>query len=225
MIIVTGASKGLGHAICARLSQQGKSVIGLARSAVEAPFRTEICDVTSFVALKEMATRLRKEGEPVEGLVNAAGIAAMNLAVMTPESTVQRIIQTNLVGTIFSCQAFSPLMIRRKSGRIINFSTIAVRLGLKGESVYAASKAGVEGFSYSFAREMGDFGITVNCVAPGPIATDLLRGITSQQIKDIVDRQVLPRQCTPSDVCDIVEMLLTPQAGTITGQVLHVGGA
>ena len=91
----------------------------------------------------------------------------MNLAVTTPPSMTQKLIQTNLAGTIHCCQLFAPLMIRKKAGSIINFSTIAVTLGLKGESIYAASKAGVEGFSRAFAREMADFDIRVNCIAPG----------------------------------------------------------
>ena len=93
----------------------------------------------------------------------------MNMAVTTDQSTVQKLIQTNLVGTINSCQLFAPLMLRNKRGCFINFSTIAVALGLKGESIYAASKSGVEAFSRSFAREMADFNVRVNCIAPGQL--------------------------------------------------------
>jgi 3-oxoacyl-[acyl-carrier protein] reductase len=149
----------------------------------------------------------------------------MNLAVTTPPATAQAIVATNLLGTIYMCQAFAPLMMRRKSGRIVNFSTIAVALGLKGESVYAASKAGVEAFSRAFAREVADFSIAVNCVAPGPIATDLLRGVSANQIAEIVKRQIQPRQMAAADVCDVVELLLDPRSASLTGQVFHVGGA
>jgi NAD(P)-dependent dehydrogenase (short-subunit alcohol dehydrogenase family) len=110
----------------------------------------------------------------------------MNLALTTPASVAINIIQVNLLGTIYCCQNFAPLMLRNKTGSILNFSTIAVALGLKGESIYAASKAGVEGFTRSFAREMADFNVRVNCIAPGPIDTNLLKGITSTQIQKIV---------------------------------------
>lgn len=223
MIIVTGASRGLGKAICERLSAGGHEVLGLARSEVQAGFPARICDVTRYEDLRAVAGELR-QGAPIEALVNAAGIASMNLAITTPEQTTRQLIETNLLGTIFSCQAFAPLMLRRKAGRIVNFSTIAVALGLKGESIYVASKAGVEGFSRAFAREMADFGITVNCIAPGPIDTDLLKGVSQQQIAKITEQQILPRRFEPAAVCDLVETLLSPKTQAITGQVLHVGG-
>ena len=97
-------------------------------------------------------------------------------------------------------------MLRNKLGSIINFSTIAVALGLKGESIYAASKAGVEGFTRSFAREMSDFNVQVNCIAPGPIDTNLLKGITSEQINKIVSQQIIPKQFKPDSVAELVEL-------------------
>jgi 3-oxoacyl-[acyl-carrier protein] reductase len=160
----------------------------------------------------------------VSGLVNAAGVASMNLALTTPPAVAQRLIGVNLLGTIYCCQLFAPLMIRSRYGSIVNFSTIAVALGLKGESVYVASKAGVEGFSRSFAREMADFNIRVNCIAPGPIDTALLRGVTSEQISRIVEDQIIAKQFPASSVADLVELLFDARSESITGQVLHVGG-
>jgi 3-oxoacyl-[acyl-carrier protein] reductase len=115
-------------------------------------------------------------------------------------------------------------MLRQKRGSFINFSTIAVALALKGESVYAASKAGVEVFSKSFAREMSDFNIRVNCIAPGPIRTDLLRGITNTQIEKITSQQIIPKQFQKSDVCDLVELLMDEKASSLSGQVFNLGG-
>ena len=116
-------------------------------------------------------------------------------------------------------------MIRQKSGLIINFSTIAVNLALKGESVYAASKAGVETFSRTFARETASFNVRVNCIAPGPIRTDLLRGVTEDQIDNIVAQQIIQKRFEKSDICDLVELLLNEKAQSLSGQVLNVGGA
>lgn len=225
MIIVTGASRGLGRDISERLVTKGLEVLGVSRAPFQAPFDTAACDVSSISQVKEFAKELRLSGRKVDGLVNAAGIASMNLALTTPLETSRRIVETNLLGTIYCSQAIGPLLVRNKGGAVINFSTIAVSLALSGEAVYAASKAGVEGFTRSFAREMAGFDVRVNCIAPGPIATDLIRGVSDKQINEIVARQILPRQFSPSDVSDLVELLLDPRSSSISGQVLNVGGA
>lgn len=225
MIIVTGASKGLGRAICERLITKNFEVFGLARNIDGIPFPSMACDVSIYDDVKAVAQRLKKDGVKINGIINAAGIASMNLAVITPPKVSQNIINTNLLGTIYCCQLFAPLMLRHKAGSIVNFSTIAVALGLKGESIYAASKAGVEGFTRAFAREMADFNVNVNCVAPGPIDTNLLKGITSKQIHNIVSQQIIPKQFTPDAICDLIEILLDDRSNSLSGQVLHVGGA
>ena len=191
MIIVTGASRGLGQAIAERLIRKGEDVIGLARSVNGMNIDAIECDVSNYTSVKNASRKVKAMKKPLKAFINAAGIASMNMAVTTDESTVQRLIQTNLVGTIYCCQLFAPIMLRQKHGSFINFSTIAVALSLKGESVYAASKAGVESFSRTFAREMADFNVRVNCIAPGPIRTDLLRGISDTQIKNIISQQVI----------------------------------
>ena len=224
MIVVTGASRGLGDAICHRFIEKGERVIGLARSANELEFEGISCDVGDYQSVKSAARQIRKIGEPVDAVINAAGVASMNMAVTTDEATVQKLIQTNLVGTIYCCQLFAPILLRQKSGAFINFSTIAVALALKGESVYVASKAGVEAFSRTFAREMADFNVKVNCIAPGPIRTDLLRGITDAQIEKITSQQVITKQFEKSDVCDLVELLIDARASSLSGQVFHIGG-
>ncbi len=225
MIVVTGASKGLGRAICNRLIQKNISVFGLARNVDEVSFPSMSCDVSSYESVKAVAQQLKKDGVKVTGLINAAGIASMNLAVITPHSVAQKIINTNLLGTIYCCQLIAPLILRNKQGSIINFSTIAVALGLKGESIYAASKAGVEGFTRSFAREMADFNVKVNCIAPGPIDTSLLKGITVEQIDKIVSQQIIPKKFKPDSVADLVEILIDTRSESLSGQVLHIGGA
>lgn len=224
MIVVTGASRGIGRTICERLIEKDVAVLGLARNVGEIPFASMSCDVSSYESVKSVAQQLKKDGVKVLGLVNAAGIASMNLAVTTPPSVAQNLINTNLLGTIYCCQLIAPLMIRNKQGSIINFSTIAVALGLKGESIYAASKAGVEGFTRSFAREMADFNVRVNCLAPGPIDTNLLKGITAEQIERIVSRQIIPRQFTTNSVADLVELLIDTRSDSLSGHVLHIGG-
>ena len=224
MIIITGTSRGLGKAIAERLIEKGEKVVGLARSVNELGIKNIECDVSDYSSVKNASREIKKMKKPIKAFINAAGVASMNMAVTTDESTVQKLIQTNLVGTIYCCQLFAPLMLRQKNGSFINFSTIAVSLALKGESVYSASKAGVESFSRTFAREMADFNVRVNCIAPGPIPTDLLKGITDTQIKKITSQQIITKQFQKSDVCDLVELLIDEKAKSLSGQVLNVGG-
>lgn len=224
MIVVTGASKGLGKAITDRLLDKGEKVFGLARSVDCLEVDGLECDVGNYSAVKAAAREIKRMKLPVKAFINAAGIASMNMAVTTDSATVQRLIQTNLIGTIYCCQLFAPLFLRQRYGCFINFSTIAVALALKGESVYAASKAGVEAFSRTFAREMADFNVRVNCIAPGPIRTDLLQGITDAQIERITSRQIIPRQFEKSDVCDLIELLIDEKASSLSGQVFNIGG-
>ena len=223
MIIVSGASRGLGKAIKDHLVAQGREVYGLARQD-DVSQGIYCCDVSNYKSVKTVVAAIKKEKKKVFAFIHAAGIASMNLAVMTPEKVSRHLIETNLLGTIFSNQLFAPLIMSTGGGRIINFSTIAVALGLKGESIYVASKAGVEGFTRSFAREIADFGITANCIAPGPIKTDLLTGVTEQQINKITDQQIFTKTLYPTDVVNVVDMLLSENSKHISGQVFHVGG-
>ena len=224
MIVVTGASRGLGKSISERLISKGERVIALARSPDSLNIEAIECDVSNYLSVKNASRAIKKMKTPIKAFVNAAGVASMNMAVTTDEATVQKLIQTNLVGTIYCCQLFAPIMLRQKSGSFINFSTIAVALALKGESIYAASKAGVESFSRTFAREMSDFNVRVNCIAPGPIQTDLLKGITDAQIEKITSQQVINKQFQKEDVCDLVELLIDEKSSSLSGQVLHIGG-
>lgn len=224
MIVVTGASKGLGKAICNRLISKGIPVLGIARNVDGISFPSVECDVSSYDEVKKVVQQLKKDKVDVLALINSAGIASMNLAITTPPKISQNIIHTNLLGTIYCCQLIAPLMLRNRTGSIINFSTIAVALGLKGESIYAASKAGIEGFTRSFAREMADFNVRVNCIAPGPINTNMLNGITSEQIERIVSQQIIPKQFTSDAVSDLIEILLDERSKSLSGQILHVGG-
>jgi len=221
---VTGAGRGLGKAITERLTEKGEQVLGLARTKDSLQIDGIECDVSDYSSVKNAAREVKRMKQPVKAFINVAGVASMNMAVTTDESTVQKLIQTNLVGTVYCCQLFAPIMLRQKYGSFINFSTIAVALALKGESVYAASKAGVEAFSRAFAREMADFNVRVNCIAPGPIRTDLLRGITDFQIEKITSQQIIPKQFEKSDVCDLVELLIDERASSLSGQILNIGG-
>lgn len=224
-VIVTGASRGLGRFCAEQLVAQGYRVVGLGRTPdATAPFEMLSVDVADSGSVAEALRDLRRDAS-VYALINAAGIASMNLVVTTPAETVRRIVETNLLGTIFCSQQIAPALIKRGVGRIINFSTLGVPLAIKGEAIYIASKAGVEGFTRVFARELAPHGVTVNAIAPGPIDTALIAKVPQEKVDAVVKQQIIQRQGTPEDVWNIVSMLLSPQASMISGETLHVGGA
>jgi len=224
MIIVTGGTSGLGRAIAEGLAADGRKVVTVSRSNSNLGLPHIKCDVSDYASLKSAKKNLLGFPLKPNALINCAGIASMNLALTTPPDVIERIISTNLLGTIYSCQVFGGLLLRQGNGRIINFSTIAVRLGLAGESIYVASKAGVEGFSRVLASELSGFGVTVNCIAPGPIPTQLLKGISKQQIDSIISKQLIKKRMEPDDVVQQVKLLLSEEARNITGQILALGG-
>jgi len=224
MIIVTGGASGLGAEISKSLRSNGENVITISRRTVVGDMNHVSCDLADYSSLKNAYKRISRINTDVNALINCAGIASMNLAMTTPSHVTERLVKTNLIGTIFANQIFAPLLIKSGGGRIINFSTIAVSIGLKGESIYTATKAGVEAFSRTFANELSNFNITVNCIAPGPIKTSLLNGISDEQIKSIVNRQIIKKQMEPSNVVRMVNLLLSDCSADLTGQVIHVGG-
>lgn len=224
-VIVTGASRGIGLHCASQLHTEGYRVVGIARRFDPKPaFETRTADVSDHSSISAALEDLKRD-RSVYALINAAGIASMNLLLTTPAQTIKRIVETNLLGTIYASQIVARAMVRRQNGRIITFSSLAVAIGLQGESAYIASKAGVEGFTRSFAREMAPHGVTVNAIAPGPIDTDLIASVPSEKLQAIIDRQVIPRKASVEDVWQIVRMLLSSESAMLSGQIFHVGGA
>ncbi|MBK1720024.1 SDR family NAD(P)-dependent oxidoreductase [Thiocystis violacea] len=224
MLVVTGASRGLGVALSLAALETGYRVIGVARSAVAGlPYEVRACDVSDAGQVAKLFRSLHHESG-LYGLINAAGIASMNLTLTTPPETMQRLVATNLLGTMYCSSAMGRLLARRGCGRIINFSSIAVPLGLKGEAVYVGAKSGIEGFSRAFAREMADFNVTVNVVAPGPMRTALIQGVPEPAIETLVRSQVVPRMAQPEDLWHLVAFLLDEGSSMLSGQVFHLGG-
>ena len=224
MIIVTGASRGIGLHISNRLSELGQEVLGISRTRTQQKFNSVQADVTNFEDLKAIADSLRRNGEAVSTVICAAGVASMNLALLSNPATSEKLTKVNFLGTVYTVQAFAPLLIRNNGGNIVTFSSIAARTNLVGESIYAATKAAVENYSQTLAKELSTFGIRVNCIAPGPIRTGLLNGITEEQISRIVTSQIFQNEHTLDQVVDVLEWLLDPKGNCITGQVFHVGG-
>ncbi len=148
----------------------------------------------------------------------------MNMALMANPETSEKLVKINFLGTVYSSQIFAPLLIRNGGGVILNFSSIAAAINIEGEAVYAATKSAVETYSKTLAKELSKFRIRVNCIAPGPIKTNLLRGVSDNQVKEIIESQIVQQQYTSADVANIVELLLDDRGSSISGQVIHIGG-
>lgn len=223
-LVITGASRGLGKEIARRAREEGFKIVGLARNCGDFDAGEFLpCDVTNPASVEQAFRKLRDQ--PIYGLINAAGCASMNLHLTTPALTMERIVDCNLLGTMYCCAEGGRLLTRRKTGRIINFSSIAVPLGLAGESAYVGAKAGIEGFSRAFAREMAPFGVTVNVIAPGPVHTALTAGVPPDKLEALRKRQVIPRQLSASDIWDAVSLILDSRSHLLSGMVFPVGGA
>lgn len=227
VVLITGTSRGIGRGLAEHFLSRGDIVCGCSRGAGALEhanyhhWSLEVADESAVVAMVREADR--RFGR-IDALVNNAGIAAMNHALLTPASTGERIMATNFLGTFLFCRETAKAMMRRKTGRIVNFSTVATPLRLEGEALYAASKAAVESFTQVLARELGETGVTVNAVGPTPVPTDLIRNVPEEKMQALVARQAIKRFGSVEDVANVVEFFLSPASGFVTGQVLYLGG-
>ena len=226
-IVITGTRKGIGKEMADHYLAEGWQVVGCSRgegSIEHDHYQHFALDVSDEDAVIAMARTIKASHGKVDALLNNAGIASMNHALLTPASTVNRILQTNVVGTFLFCREMSKLMRRTKNGRIINFTTVAHPLNLEGEAIYAASKAAVESLTRILARELAELRITVNAIGPTPIETDLIRGVPQEKMDALLARQALGRMGEVRDVINAVDFYLREESDFITGQVLYLGG-
>jgi 3-oxoacyl-[acyl-carrier protein] reductase len=226
-IVITGTRKGIGKEMAEHYLAEGWQVVGCSRgegSIEHAHYQHFALDVSDEDAVIAMARKIKASHEKVDALLNNAGIASMNHALLTPASTVNRILQTNVVGTFLFCREMAKLMRRSENGRIINFTTVAHPLNLEGEAIYAASKAAVESLTRILARELAELKITVNAIGPTPIETDLIRGVPQEKMDALLARQALGRMGEVRDVINAVDFYLRKESDFITGQVLYLGG-
>ena len=148
----------------------------------------------------------------------------MNHYLLTPKSTVEKLFNTNVIGTFLFSRELAKLMSKKRYGRIINFSTVAVPLNLEGEAVYAASKSAVVSLTKILSKEVGSLGITVNAVGLTPVLTDLIKTVPKNKIQELLDQQAIERLGTFEDVLNVVEFFIKPESSFITGQVVYLGG-
>jgi 3-oxoacyl-[acyl-carrier protein] reductase len=235
--LVTGASRGIGRAIALRLAEEGCDVgvnyltspgpAGEVAQAIEGMGRRAVLlrgDVASPEDVAAMADLGASELGPVDILVNNAGIHKHHRSWEMDVEDWDRIIGVNLTGAYLTSRAIGPSMAARGWGRIVNISSVVAMCGTDHEAHYAASKAGLHGLTKSLALELSPRGVTVNAVAPGWISTDMTADATPEEMKEAIAEVPLARIGEPEEIASVVAYLSSPEAGYVTGQVIHVNG-
>jgi len=226
LALVTGASRGIGRAIAAELARQGAKVVGTATSEEGAKRISESGLVGKILEVRnaEQCDALIKELGEVLILVNNAAVVRDNLALRMKDADWDEVIETNLKAVFRLSRAVMRGMMKARWGRIISITSVVGATGNPGQANYAAAKAGVVGMTKSLARELGSRSITVNCVAPGFIDTDMTRALPEEQRNALLAQIPLGRLGRPEDVAAAVAYLASPAAAYVTGTVLHVNG-
>jgi len=227
VILITGTRKGIGRYLVTYYLEKGFQVIGCSREPIEEPlqnYRHFSLDVADETDVKSMFNTIRQKYDRLDILVNNAGIASMNHSLVTPISTVDRILRTNVTGTFLCSREAAKLMLKKKDGRIINFVTFAVPFKLEGEAIYAASKAAVATLTEVLSREYADFGVTVNAVGPPAVQTDLIRGVDKGKMNKLLQRQAIHRYGEPQEICNVIDFFIQSKSKMVTGQIVYLGG-
>lgn len=234
--LITGASRGIGKAVALELGKQGATVVGTATSENGAECINQylskahipgiglVMDVSNTEHITSGIETIQKSLGDIAILVNNAGITRDNLLARMKEDEWDNVLQTNLKSVFYLSRAVLRAMMKARSGRIINISSVVGATGNPGQTNYAATKAGMIGFSKSLAKEIGSRNITVNCVAPGFIDTDMTRTLSAEQQQSLIQHIPLGKLGKPEDIAAAVAFLASPAADYITGATLHVNG-
>lgn len=227
VVVITGTSKGIGKFLVQYYLLKNYIVIGCSRtksSINDKNYRHFDLDVCDEKAIVEMIRSIKKEFGKIDILLNNAGIASMNHFITTSYQSVQNIFATNFFGTFLFTREVSKVMMKQKFGRIVNYTTVAKPLRLEGEAIYAASKAAIENFTQTIAKEVASYGITVNAIGPTPIQTNLIKAVPKNKIDELISKQAIKRFGTFEDIINVIEFFCDERSSFITGQIIYLGG-
>jgi 3-oxoacyl-[acyl-carrier protein] reductase len=227
VMVITGTRKGIGHYLVEHYLKQGYLVEGCSRGDSDihdSSYRHHQLDVADEKAVRGMIADITKRHGRIDALLNNAAIASMNHVLLTPAKTANRMLEVNVTGTMLFCRDVAKVMMRRRHGRIVNFTTIVAPIALAGEAIYAASKAAVVTFTRILAFELGQWGVTCNSFGATPIMTDMIRGVPQDKIDAVVNNLAIKRLGTHEDCANVCDFFISPASDNITGQVIYLGG-
>jgi 3-oxoacyl-[acyl-carrier protein] reductase len=227
VMMITGTSRGIGRYLAEYYSQKGYQVVGCSRQMpdYEIPNYRHYClSVSDETKVVEMFSDVRRLYGRLDVLINNAGIASMNHVLLTPMQTVKNIYETNVIAAYLFCREAAKLMQKKRFGRIVNFTTVASALKLEGEVAYASSKTAVASLTQIFAKEVADYGITVNAIGPTPIRTDLIKSVPQEKIDSLIKRQAIKRYGEFRDISNLIDFFIKPESDFISAQVVYLGG-
>ena len=227
VIVITGSRKGIGRYLTKYYLNKGFVLIGcdLQETDLNHQSYEHFClDVADENAVKKMVSGIARKYKQIDYLINNAGIASMNHSLLTPLSTVEKVFRTNVFGTFLFCREVAKVMIKKKFGRIINFSSVAVPFNLEGEAIYAASKSAIEKLTTILSKEFGKSGITVNAIGPSPIKTDLIKNVGEGKLNELLRQQAISKFGSFEDVANVIDFYISGKSDMITGQIIYLGG-
>lgn len=227
VMLITGTRKGIGRHLAETYARRGFLVEGCSRG--EAGWEAENythhpVDVADERQVKAMVSSVARRHGRIDVVLNNAAIASMNHVLLTPAATANRMLEVNVTGTMLVCREAAKVMMRRRYGRMVNFTTIVAPIALAGEALYAASKSAVVTFTRILAFELGQWGITCNSFGATPIMTDMIRGVPREKIDAVVNGLAIKRLGTPEDCVNVCDFFISPASDNVTGQVLYLGG-
>ena len=227
VLLVTGARKGIGRYLAEYYLKKGFLVEGCSRGEVDLGDKNYVhhqVDVADERGVRNMVADITKRHGRIDVVLNNAAIASMNHVLLTPAKSANRMLEVNVTGTMLVCRDAAKVMMRRRYGRIVNFTTIVAPIALAGEAVYAASKSAVVTFTRILAFELGQWGITCNSFGATPIMTDMIKGVPQGKIDAVVQGLAIKRLGTPEDCANVCDFFIAPASDNITGQVIYLGG-
>jgi len=227
IILITGTRKGIGRHLAEYYLNKGNIIIGCSRTESDLNHRNykHFClDIKDETKVKSLFFYIKQTYGKLDILINNAGIASLNHSILTPLSVVEKLFQTNVFGCFLFSRESAKLMKKQSFGRIVNFSTIAVPMNLEGEAIYSASKSAVEKLTKIMSKEVSNWGITINCIGPTPIDTDLIKAVPKNKIDTLLSHQSIKRLGNYSDIFNVVDFFIHKDSTFITGQIIYLGG-